>query len=551
MLKPNLNWTFYSLFGLLLLPAIWYSLNTPFALIDDYTDWRVVKTFSSLSGCLKWVQNLFFYFGPGRFRPIFEIYNYLTWSIFGANHHLHHLARLLLKFAAGYFSIKTISLFVSNPKNKINLGIFTFLSIYLFYPNCPEARLSPQELEVVLFLSILFFYIGRLLLKKNGNLCEISKTDYIAMLLSFTLLAGSKEPAVVFTSLSLCFIIALTKLTLKGTLKILPFIIVFIFSFAKIYSSFSSGGYGIKPITLDLMSRNIEWYSKEFFLMNTSKVFTLLFLMPFTYFLLKKVKLLKKASMIVRARGFLVHNIKSRLEQILIYDKESTFYIFLTLNFLAFFVFSLAFWEKVIRYFYPLVYIISVLLGLGFAHNFMFYKRGKRFVVIICLFYFIFGNYYNFLYQFAAQYSTRRTESKMLQSVNYLLEEGKTVHNVLRSEFEGKINCYFNEYLPFYHGTKYRIKNIQKDQQHKLSQVNGYYVTKKKTTLSDFTIHQKFTNRQDLLMLKVAKSISSFVLCDASPFFWTDAGAPKIGQINWYIYKRSFTSSGNNKNQRF
>jgi len=86
VLKPNASWGLYLTFVILLSPAIWYSLNTPFALIDDYNSWCILETFSSLSGILGWARDLFFHFGTGRFRPVFDLYNYITWLVISDNY---------------------------------------------------------------------------------------------------------------------------------------------------------------------------------------------------------------------------------------------------------------------------------------------------------------------------------------------------------------------------------------------------------------------------------------------------------------------------------
>lgn len=92
--------------ALLYLPVFYYSLDTPFALVDDYNDrqrfsipehwgWR------HFPGWLRWnILEAGGGSGEGRYRPFWVVYSTVAWNVFGMNPWLHHLARWVLHFGA-------------------------------------------------------------------------------------------------------------------------------------------------------------------------------------------------------------------------------------------------------------------------------------------------------------------------------------------------------------------------------------------------------------------------------------------------------------------
>ncbi len=565
--KLLIDWIFYSLFALLLLPAIWYSLNTPFALIDDYGDWLTINEFASLSAVSDWFRKLFLYYGHGRFHPFFSIYHAMTWVVLGPRPLLHHLVRLLVKFAVVYFSLKMFLYFTKDKLRTFNAGVFAFLSIYLFFPNNPEARLSPLELEGVFFLSATIFFLCKLLMIKDGDISRLSIFNYIGLLLSFVFLCFAKEPFIVLALVCLSFTIIL-NLRAKAFFRLLPFVAVFIFDYCKISAAFKGGGYGVSHVDFNSMVSNFFCYAKHLSLINTSVIFTVMFVLPVLYYMCKKTidirKQLRTKPVILEQCPYSLMHFRDRLTGMLLYDKEFTFYVFLLLNFLAFYAIALTFWTQEIRYFYPLVYILALLIGISIVQSLQLWKHSKKFtlVVIISSLYFVSVNYYHFLYQFACQYVARNTERRMLTEVTGLLEQNRKVCIVVDSEYEDKVVTYFNQYLPKYRRTDYRIASVQKHDIFTLFNgdvfFNGdvYYVTKDAVFHSDdatipghMVLEKKFIDDPNLLLLKVANKISSAALLGKTPpLLWCDAGARAIGSQSWYIYKINFNSeNGRNR----
>lgn len=158
---------------LLYLPVFYYSLDTPFALVDDYNDFRRFSLRDAegwkhtISG---WLRVYIFEVGNGggeaRYRPFWVVYNTISWNVFGMNPWLHHLARWVLHFGAALMLAAAFRR-IANPYSGnqrsnnptvgpaapnawvalLPVGILAY--IWLFYPNVPAARLGPQEVYTV------------------------------------------------------------------------------------------------------------------------------------------------------------------------------------------------------------------------------------------------------------------------------------------------------------------------------------------------------------------------------------------------------------------
>ena len=86
---------------LLYIPALYYSLTTPFSLVDDYVLWKYLHIFDglhTLSDALG--AKGYEVWGDVRYKPAWDIYIGATWKIFGPTPWLHHLARWAMNFGA-------------------------------------------------------------------------------------------------------------------------------------------------------------------------------------------------------------------------------------------------------------------------------------------------------------------------------------------------------------------------------------------------------------------------------------------------------------------
>ena len=131
-MKVSMKHSYYLIMGimiLLLIPAYYLSVNTPFRLIDDYGDWMV-------KGRLFHYLN---YFGQGRYRPVYECGSEIYWSLWGVNYSLHHFTRLLMKIFPFIFLYRlTRNLIPLRNKENEWLSLIFMFSLYFFSPIIPR-----------------------------------------------------------------------------------------------------------------------------------------------------------------------------------------------------------------------------------------------------------------------------------------------------------------------------------------------------------------------------------------------------------------------------
>jgi len=351
------------------------------------------------------------------------------------------------------------------------------------------------------------------------------------MIFVFTAMLWVKETNIVLGMVALAMLVCLN---LKRWMRLLPFVMIVLITGIRVWAESHAGGYGTAPLTWDLFHRNIVWYNKWLFLRETSLPCTLLLIVP----LLSGVAWLVIQTWKTRLIGkrWLWHWVLWLQTHPIL-----TFCWLVFLSMLSFYAIVLISWELVPRYFYPLVYLLALWIGLillivdGFLSRWRMAVTG---LVMVASVYFIGANYYNFVYQFANQYYTRVEEQDVLRTSDRLLRDGRTVTLTIDAEFEDKINNYFNDFLPYYKQTAYRIKIGPV-----MTQNDGcYYVSRTKMTLPEghYSYHN-FDYRGVSKILWRLDRISSWFQFGRPAFQWEDAGAPYIGRHGeemsvWYLY---------------
>ncbi len=92
------NRALFALPLLLFLPVLYYSLTTPFALVDDYGMCYFVEFLDHKKKFSDWLQRQVLDFSYGRYRPFFDLYNMASWKLFGATPWHHHLKTSFMHF---------------------------------------------------------------------------------------------------------------------------------------------------------------------------------------------------------------------------------------------------------------------------------------------------------------------------------------------------------------------------------------------------------------------------------------------------------------------
>ncbi|MCL2330283.1 MAG: hypothetical protein FWC56_03175, partial [Phycisphaerae bacterium] len=348
-----------------------------------------------------------------------------------------------------------------------------FVALYAFFPNNPEARLAPQELLVVLFLSFhVYFMMGYL--RPNSGCPHLaafpSVRNYIGLFVSFCGLLWSKEPCLAFGAVTLTMLgwrplIAFRSIRWRDVLSRIPFVLVFAHAFFKSYYISKAQGYGTAPLTSKLFQKNLNYY------------FDTLFLVHIGPFLWITALALLGLFVVVTLRVYWIRPMRSecRVDRRFVSPSSSTslsssiasawalFGVFAIYG-IAIFLMTLTSWIVVLRYVYPCVYCLCALMAIAMGEvcshlNFRLahprssqWRRipGPIFGIACGLLatFFVAVNYYNFLSQYAVQYYTRKTEKRMLDGLAALLRSGQEVMLPVRYEHHASILAYWRQFLP-------------------------------------------------------------------------------------------------------
>ena len=230
--------------GLLFIPILSYSLNTPFALVDDYYDWTWVDVLEDRERLSQWFYERFLTFQntESRHRPFFELYNMLAWKTFGPTPWLHHLSRWVLHFAPVFAFAAAFLAFPGSRQSPafrlIPLALLVYL--WLFFPNSPASRLAPQEVYSVLFLGLCTWMVALMLLgKDDGRGPTATLKIHGLFFLGFLGLALSKETNIAVMAWMLAFYCVLLFVREApgksgGGWKCIPLILVFLHLLVKV-----------------------------------------------------------------------------------------------------------------------------------------------------------------------------------------------------------------------------------------------------------------------------------------------------------------------------
>ena len=139
---------------LLALPSLKYALNTEFVLVDDMFCW----TLNGLNPS-DWFFTNFLSFDYERFRPAWEMQEFIAWNAFKSSSFLHHALRLLFKAGIVFFVFKILNVLFSESKPAKRLSFFIFASFFVFCPISPETRLAPQEPILVFYFCVLSYLL--------------------------------------------------------------------------------------------------------------------------------------------------------------------------------------------------------------------------------------------------------------------------------------------------------------------------------------------------------------------------------------------------------
>ena len=476
---------FVAILILLYLPVLYYSLNTPFALVDDYRTWVFIRIFD---GFYEWLSTEFLGYDwyDLRYRPFWEFYSAATWKVFGPVPWLHHLARWATHFGAvAAFAAAFLCFHPRNRDGNDNsaasrrlirlLPLTALVYLWIFFPNQPAARLSPQEVQTVFFLALSVWMTALTLLRQGKPHSRRSTLlIYAVFCLGFCGLIWTKEPNIapaLWLLISYYALIAIEAMRRQAGSRIsavralksvsvwkalggLPLIAVFLHTLVKVYVISQQADYGTAPLTQELLIGNAAWIAEGLFQARASLIIT------------AGLALLSAAMPL-----FAAVNIAKRR-----FSAELVFTLFLLGLFASLYLVLCASWEQALRYWYILIPVFTTLLAFSIksilecAAQFNLNRipipprNLAAYALTAFIAFFVCCNYYNFLHQTTLQNISRHNEANLIAEMTRLLDHKRYVYILNGDRKENEYNEYLfslilypHEFLPRFYGKEYTI----------------------------------------------------------------------------------------------
>ena len=422
--------------ALLYLPVFYYSLTTPFALVDDYQDWQFAALLDSPEPLFHWLQGVWGWAeAERRYRPFWEFYNAVAWKVFGPNPALHHLSRWLFHFGAVFcFAAAFWRIHQADRRREISatdgpgwrylhlLPLALLIYICLFFPNAPAARLAPQEVYTVFFLGLCNWMAVLLLTADRDSgggrirWWQSRRLPYALFVLAYLGLALSKEVniAAALVLLVCWYPLVLARYGLAGRalLSGLPLLLIFGLALLNIYAAAQAGGVN-HALTPELFRQNAGQIYAGLLQTETS------WLIAAGFILLLLVLLTAVVGKIIRRR----------------WDIELGFILLLLGQGLALSLLLSASYGVALRYWHILIPILAALLALGagqllrrMAARSPARAYGMGAALAAFILFFTAANYYDFLSQTIVQHSTRQVDAAAIAAAARWHDAGEYVH---------------------------------------------------------------------------------------------------------------------------
>ena len=542
---------------LLYLPVLYYSLNTPFALVDDYRTWVFIRIFDGFDIFYDWLSTEFLGYDwyDLRYRPFWEFYSAATWKVFGPVPWLHHLARWATHFGA--VAAFAAAFLCFHPRNRDGNGnsaasrrlirllpLTALIYLWIFFPNQPAARLSPQEVQTVFFLALCVWMTAlTLLLHGKPQSRRSTLLIYAAFCLGFCGLIWTKEPNIapaLWLLISYYALIAIEAMRRQAGSRIgavralkavsvwkalggLPLIAVFLHTLVKVYVISQEADYGTAPLTQELLIDNALWIAQGLLQARTSLIIA------------AALALLSAALPL-----FVALNIAKRR-----FSAELVFTLFLLGLFASLYLVLCASWEQALRYWYILIPVFTTLLAFSIksilecAAQFNLNRipipprNLAAYALTAFIAFFVCCNYYNFLHQTTLQNISRHNEANLIAEMTRLLDHKRYVYILNGDRKENEYNEYLfslilypHEFLPRFYGKQYTVHTEPPQEAGQ-----PHYIVKHFKTVDSLPEIE-----EDYRPLTYAYRVAD-LLQAGSPYNKRDAGA---GIALWQIYDHEF-----------
>lgn len=544
----------------LYIPVLYYLIPLPYAFGDSYDVSFYPGVFGDgFENLPTWISGVIFSLeSGGRYRPFWDLYNSITWKIFGTTPYVHIVGRLAFHFGAIYYFSLSFLCFSKIMKKEARysgiighsltsristiLPLALLTHIWLFFPNQPVVRLGSQELYTVFFLSVCNYMIARALSGTGGKL-----KDYSIFLLSYAGLLLCKEPniAIGLWLLSFLAISFLWKDSFfcwrrQSWLGGVPLILIFLHTFLKIYNAWKITGVGYgQAFSPSLLVENSMHIVLGLFQLETSLLVGGVFGISFILSLCIVIfRIIKKEN-----------------------RRENFFILLLLGEFGSLFIFLSCTWRTACpRYWYPLIPILTTLVAFTFKYIVDFVlgrsKIIKRITIltltpIVFLAFFVAVNYHHFLWLTVSHLSTRHIDMKLISEIDLLTDKGKCIQIERGDSFRFELLLYYyHEFRPLYNKDRaYQVRDNRPTTDFltysspprrsvpACEPEKPYYVVEieELPTLRPYMI---FDNRgNDSNLLSWTSRIGSF-LQQQEPYLLNDCGISSPDTYQWIIYSK-------------
>lgn len=513
--------------ALLLIPVLYYSLNTPYAFIDDYAAWNYVRV---LDGPKELWQSLVNEVSceSSRYRPVFTYYNALTWKVYGETMWLHHLTRWLIHFGAVFVWSAAFLRFCPGRRNAaiclVPMGMLVWL--WVFFPNSPASRLAPQELHTVFFLGVCTWLTALILQREGKGATGTGPAwwQYGLLYAAYLGLGASKEInlAVMLWIVVFYGALAVRWPSRRAVLSLLPLGLILVGTLLRVYEAYSLEDYGTSTITKELIRENAGWPLRGLFQVETSPYIV-------AGFALLAATLV--GAMVIQAA-------RRRI------DARWVFIVFLLGQFVVMHLILLTSWIQALRYWYILIPVFTMLLV--FAARFILEAaerwlpvRGRKatryaapVVLVGFVVFFIAGNYYNFLWQTITQHSVRQAEARVISEIVARHNDGEYIQ-ILENYDEHFVGLsrHFSDFAPYWRGQEFQIHTAPPDDE------RPYYVVGWNYDPILAYPEVRIDARQDYAALAYAYRAAD-LLQAGEPYRVNDAGAAPPNTYGWILYRR-------------
>ena len=556
---------------LLFLPALYYSLDTPFDLIDDYGDSGRLRNYRSFGAFFSAMRDTFADGEIFRFRPFYDWYVGAAWKVFGPTPGLHHLAPWVWHFAALFvFAAALLRFAPSGPADNAGPGdrmegrrlirraarmagriapllpLAFLLYIWFFFPNTPAARLSNQEVYTVFFLGLCTWVAALALTAEPGRDSPRKwRLLYALFCLGYAGLVFSKEANM---GVALWLLLAYlgyaryaARTAHRSGWKLLlgaaPLALLFILSLSRISAAIPNNDV-IRPTPTPILP-NIAEIMAGLFQTETSLLITAVF------------------SLLAAGLLFTV----ARQARQRTWNSETAFVLLLLGQFAAMLLLLSIAWGVSLRYWYILLPVFAMLLAFGVKYLLQWCAAGgpglrwnadgcprlhwqaearpglRNFIVLglaAFLVFFVAANYYNFLWQTLIQHSSRQADSRLLARTTQLLQAGEyvTLHATdVRDNLSWQISGYYHRFLPRFRGEEYEIRRRPP-----ADPARPYYLAAMQQHPLPLPADTAITHNDDYAVLSAARRVSGWLQGDAA-YTAKDHGVYYPGEYRWSIYR--------------